>query len=77
MFNVIHYINDDDFKIVYTNNMLNIVNYKKINYMEDNKISLSTIDFKVNILGSDLRVKKLLDNEIAIVGNFSAIEFKK
>ena len=77
MLSVMRYINDNDFKIVYVNNMLNVVNYKKINYMEDSKISLSSNDFNINVTGKDLRVKKLLDNEIAIVGTFSTIEFKK
>lgn len=76
MFNIMRYINDTDFQIVYINKQLNIVNYEKINYMEDSKISLSTKDVTVVVIGENLRVKKLLDNEIVIVGKFLSIEFR-
>jgi len=71
------YINDVDFQIVYINNELNIVNYEKINYMEDEKISLSHKIGTIIIKGNNLRVRKLLDNEIVIAGNFESIEFRK
>lgn len=71
------YINDIDFQIIYINKQLNIINYEKINYMEDEKISLSSKDGTILIKGNSLRVKKLLDNEIMIVGNFESIEFRK
>ena len=71
------YINDINFQIVYINNELNIVNYEKINYMEDEKISLLHKNGTVVIKGKDLRVKKLLDNEIIVVGNFENIELRK
>ena len=71
------YINDTDFQIIYINKQLNIINYEKINYMEDDKISLSSKDGTIIIKGNSLRVKKLLDNEIMIVGNFESIEFRK
>lgn len=77
MFNVMRYINDIDFQIIYINKQLNIINYEKINYMEDEKISLSSKDGTILIKGNSLRVKKLLDNEIMIVGNFESIEFRK
>jgi len=77
VFNIIRYINDVDFQIIYINNELNIVNYEKINYMEDEKISLSHKTGTVIIKGTNLRVKKLLDNEIVIVGNFDNIELRK
>ena len=77
MFNIMRYINDTDFQIIYINNQLNIVNYEKINYMEDEKISLSHKAGTIIIKGTNLRVKKLLDNEIVIVGTFNDIEFRK
>lgn len=77
MFNVMRYINDIDFQIIYINNELDIVNYEKINYMEDEKISLSHKGGTVVIKGNNLRVKKLLDDEIVIIGNFENIELRK
>lgn len=77
MFNIMNYINDTDFQIIYLNKKLNVINYDKINYMEDQKISLSYKDGTIVIIGENLRVKKLLDNEIIIVGEFKNIDFRK
>ena len=77
MFNPVRYITNNNFKLVYTTNTLDIVNYEKINDMEDNKISLSIENQTIVINGKDLRVKKMLDDEIMIVGSILTIEFKK
>lgn len=77
MFNIMRYINDTDFQIVYINGELNIVNYDKINYMEDQKISLSYKTGTIVVMGENLRVKKLLDNEIVVVGDISNLDFRK
>lgn len=77
MFNITRYINDTDFQIIYINNQLNVVNYERINYMEDEKISLSHKKGTIIISGNNLRVKKLLDSEIIIIGTFENIEFRK
>ena len=77
MFNIVRYINDTDFQIVYINNELNVVNYEKINYMENEKISLSYKDGTVVVIGDKLRVKKLLDNEIVIIGDIKNLDFRK
>lgn len=77
MFNIMRYINNTDFQIVYINKELNIVNYDKINYMENEKISLSYREGTTVIVGENLRVKKLLDNEMVIVGDIKNIDFRK
>lgn len=76
MFNITRYINDTDFQIVYINQHINIINYEKINYMEDTKISLSYKTGTIQIVGENLRVKKLLDHEIVIQGSFQKVEFR-
>lgn len=77
MFNVMRYINDTDFQIVYINGEVNIVNYDRINYMENEKISLSYKSGTVVVIGNNLRVKKLLDNEVIIVGDIQNLDFRK
>jgi sporulation protein YqfC len=77
MFNIMRYINDTDFQIVYINQELDIINYDRINYMENEKISLSYQDKSVVIKGDNLRVKKLLDNEIVVIGEINTIDFRK
>lgn len=76
MFNVMRYINDTDFQIVYLKKEINVINYERINYMEDSKISLSYTSGVLIIKGDNLRVKKLLDNEIIVCGNINNLEFK-
>ena len=45
--------------------------------MEDSKISISYMNNKLLIKGTDLTVKKLLESEILITGNFVSIEFDR
>ena len=75
MFHISHFINDTSFQMTYINNELNIINYSCINYMEDNKISLSDNNRKILIKGENMRVKKLLESEILVVGLIQSIEF--
>lgn len=71
------YISDNVFRFYYNKNKLNVVNYLKINYMEDNKISLNYSEGNLVIKGSNLRIKKLLDEELLIIGNIENIEIKE
>ena len=76
MSRLLEYIQDNAFRITYLNSRLNVVNYTKINYLEDQKISVSYKDGILVIKGQDLRIQKLLDNEILVVGKIENIEFK-
>lgn len=71
------YINDNEFRFSYKKDYLNIVNYIKINYLEDTKISLNTSSGVVVVKGENLRIRKLLDDEILIGGNIQNIEIKE
>ncbi len=70
------YIVDKNFRFTYTENKLNIINYIEINYMEDSKISLLYSQGIFVVKGENLRIQKLLDNEILVVGKIENIEFK-
>ena len=70
------YIVDKTFRFTYTENKLNIINYIEINYMEDSKISLLYSQGIFVVKGENLRIQKLLDNEILVVGKIENIEFK-
>ena len=71
-----NYIEDNNFRFSYIDNQLDIINYLRINYMEDSKISLNYKEGNIVIKGNNLRIKKLLDDEILIVGDIENIEFK-
>ncbi len=77
MSRLLDYIQDNTFKITYFNSRLNVVNYTKINYLEDSKISLSYPQGILVIKGKNLRIQKLLDDEILVVGNIQNLELKE
>lgn len=70
-----NYIKNDQFEISYLEGKLNIINYQEIGYMEDSTISLRHKEGKLLIKGKNLRVKKLLDQEILIDGKIESLEF--
>ena len=71
---LINYIKDDKFKIVYVNNALNVNNYDKILEIKDDMITLEKENKIILIRGSNLKLNKLLDNEILITGLINKIE---
>ena len=75
MLDIRHFINDTSFQMIYRNNEIDIINYKEINYMEESKISINYYNKSILITGTNLTVKKLLDNEILVAGNFKKVEF--
>lgn len=72
-----NYLNSNDFKFSFFNNYLNVVNYLEINFLEENKISLSYKNGRILIKGKNLKIKKLLDKEILVYGNIECIEIKE
>ena len=75
MLNIRNFINDKSFQILYRDKSLNIINYDTINYMKDSEISICFNRNTLIIIGTDLRVKKLLESEILISGNIKSINF--
>lgn len=71
------YICDSIFRFSYNKDKLNVVNYLKINYMENTKISLNYSGGNLVVKGNNLRIKKLLDEELLIVGDIENIEIKE
>lgn len=72
-----NYLCENKFKIIYIDNSIDIINYKEINYLEENKISLSLSNKTLCIKGKKLRINKLLENEILVIGCIESIEFKE
>lgn len=76
MSRLLDYIQDNAFRITYLKSRLDVVNYTKLNYLENRKISVSYTEGIVVIKGQNLRIQKLLDDEILVVGKIENIEFK-
>ena len=71
---IINYIKDDKFRINYVNNSVNIVNYDKILEVEDNTVTLVKENKVILVRGKNLKLDKLLDNEVFITGTILSIE---
>ena len=71
-----NYIIDTYFSIHYTKDGLNVINYTSILTMEESRISLQYPNGTLVVTGHNLVVKKLMEEEILIVGQISSIEFR-
>lgn len=74
---IMEYIHDQSFSVLYKGQGLDVLNYTKINYMEEKKISLTHANGIIVIKGDNLRIQKLLDDELFIVGKIENVEFKE
>ena len=70
------YLLDDEFKIIMLNNRINISNYDKIEYLDEEKIIIKYEKQKIEIKGKNLTVSKLLNQEILISGDIKEIEMR-
>ena len=72
--NLREYVLETNFKIYIERNKIDIVNYDSIESVTNNKISLKYNNKLLNIIGNDLVIKKLLNDEILIEGKLKNIE---
>ena len=72
--NLREYVLETNFKIYIEQNKIDVVNYDLIESVTNNKISLKYNNKILNIIGNDLVIKKLLNDEILIEGKLKNIE---
>ena len=71
---IVNYIKDSNFKINYVNNSVNVIHYDTILEVRDSVITLKKEDKIIHIKGEDLRLNKLLENEVLVTGLIKSIE---
>lgn len=71
---IINYIKDDKFKIIYVNNSVDVINYDRILEVTCKMVTLEKEKKIILIKGEELKLDKLLDNEILIRGLIKKIE---
>ncbi|MBP3766279.1 MAG: YabP/YqfC family sporulation protein [Bacilli bacterium] len=64
------------FLIKFINNKLDIINYKELLDVSINKISVKYDNGILDVIGSDLVIKKLVSDEVLIIGNIKSLEFR-
>ena len=73
MFDVIH---DNKLKIIYYENKLNIINYKRILIFDKNKVSIDTLNKVIVVRGEDLLITKFVNDELLITGKIKEIKME-
>ena len=71
---IANYIKDNNFKIYYVNNSINILYYDNIIEVTSDVITITKENKIILIKGNNLRLNKLLDNEVLITGEIHKIE---
>ena len=69
-----NYIDDKKFKLIYEENLIDIINYTRLITIENNYVSLNINNKKIIIKGKELILKKLLDNELLLNGEVTSLE---
>ena len=65
---------EDNFKLILKDNSLYIENYKRIISLEDDSITMKNEKNKVVITGNNLKIKRILEKELLVVGEIFKIE---
>ena len=71
---IINYIKDNEFRMNVLDKKINIINYKELLSMEEDKILLLSSIGKIINKGNNLSVTKLLNKELLVVGKVTNIE---
>ena len=74
--NLKNFINDLEFKITILNNCINVVNYEELVLLSEDKIIIKNDNKSILIIGKNLSILKLLNQELLIKGIFQNIEFR-
>ncbi len=72
--NLRSYLLENDFKIILSNTYINILNYIEILSVSSNNIKIKYKLGIIDITGINLVIKKLLKDEILIIGIINKIE---
>ncbi len=70
------YLLEEEFTVNLFKNKINIVNYTNIDHFDINKVVIRYKEGILKIIGNDLVVSKLLNDEILIIGEIHKIELR-
>ncbi len=68
------FINNDDFSINIWNKCIEINNFSNIILLNNDKVIIENKNQIITIIGQNLSIRKLLDNEILLYGNLKSVE---
>lgn len=70
------YLLENDFKMVLTDNYIDILNYQEVSLFDDNRIIIKNKNGIITIFGNNLIISKWMDNEILVNGEVIKIELR-
>ena len=73
--NLINFLYDKNYFINIYDEYIHVFNYQELVSLSSEKIVLKLEEFKLNIMGSELFITKMLPNEILIKGKVIKVEF--
>ena len=71
-----NYMLEKNFQINLTPNYVDVENYKDIGTIDNKNITIYHEKGSIKIIGNNMTVSKLLNNEILIVGSITNIELR-
>ena len=69
-----NYLVDKEYKIIIKKNYLDIINYEEVKDFSDKEIIIKHKDGITKIIGDNLVISKMLDEEIIIMGNITRLD---
>lgn len=69
-----NYLVDKEYKIIIKKNYLDIINYEEVKDFSDKEIKIKHKDGIIKIIGDNLVISKMLDEEIIIMGNITRLD---
>lgn len=76
MFNkIINFVKSNEVKLTYSGNKINIVNYKKINIFDNDKVEINCFNKLITINGDNLIITRLFNEELLIEGTIDSVFF--
>lgn len=70
------YFLEEQFQLIYLQNQIDIINYQEIDSFDEEKIRIRYKEGVLVVVGHNLSISKLLDDEILIRGDIEKIEFR-
>ena len=68
------FIKNNDYTINIWENNIDIINFSEILILEDKKVVLLINNKRITIIGENVTINKLLDNEILLKGKLKSFE---
>ena len=73
--NIKNYLSDNNYNINIYKNNLYINNYHHLEHASSKNIIIAFDNFKLNVVGNDLIIVKMIDNEILFSGHIESLKF--